>query len=217
MHVAAIMDGNRRWAVTQGWKKIIGHKYGVKSLENMLRWCRELDVKTFSVYALSTENLARSELEVGHLFALLGDFSSNISFFLDLDISVKMMGNLDLLPEKLQRTLKNLEDQTKQCGSLDFQVCIAYGGKDEIIRAARKICDAGEEITEENLEKYLDSPAQPDLIIRTGGNKRLSNFLMWQSAYSELYFIDKYWPEFEKNDLVQALDFYHNQKRNFGK
>lgn len=217
MHVAVIMDGNRRWAKNKGWTKLIGHKTGVELLHEVLEWCPKYGVNVFTVYALSTENLQRDPEELKSLFDLIKEFAEKKADFVKKNIRVKIMGRLADIREDSAKALEDLESATQNCTGVLFQICVSYGGRDEIVRAIQKFQTTGENITEENLSKHLDSALEPDLIIRTGGKKRLSNFLMWQSAYSELYFLDKMWPEFTEQDLKEAVQFLQNEQRNFGK
>ncbi|MBT4936721.1 di-trans,poly-cis-decaprenylcistransferase [Candidatus Peregrinibacteria bacterium] len=216
MHIAAIMDGNRRWAKKKAFPKFIGHKKGIEKLEQTLKWCLTHHVNIFTIYALSTENLKRDEKELNNLYDLILEFASKTKDFLKQDIRVKLMGGISEIREDAAEALFELEGATSNGQSLTFQICINYGGRDEIIRTCKKIQDNNIEINEENIQKHLDSPLEPDVIIRTGGHKRLSNFLMWQSAYSEFIFLDKYWPDFSETDLVNAIEFVKNEQRNFG-
>lgn len=217
MHIAIIMDGNRRWAKKKGVPKFVGHKKGIEKLKESLSWCQEHEVDVFSIYALSTENLKRDEKELNNLYDLILEFAKDKKSFIEKDIRIKLMGGISKIRKDSADALFELENATSNCKGLIFQICINYGGKDEIIRACKKAQSNNAEITEENIQKYLDSALEPDLIIRTGGHKRLSNFLMWQSAYTELMFLDKYWPDFLEADLVKAIDFIQNEQRNFGK
>ena len=217
MHVAAIMDGNRRWAKTKGWTKLIGHKTGVELLQDVLDWCPKYGVDVFTVYALSTENLKRDEDELKNLFDLIQDFASKVDDFVSKNIKVKVLGRVEDIRDDSAQALRDLEEATKDCTGVLFQMCISYGGRDELVRAVKKLETLGEEISEESIAKHLDSALEPDVIIRTGGKHRLSNFLMWQSTYSELYFLDKMWPEFKEEDLANAVAFLKGEQRNFGK
>jgi len=217
MHIAAIMDGNRRWAQKNKWKKFLGHQKGVQVLEDIVLACPQYDIKVFTVYALSTENLQRASQELNDLFKIIIDFCQKKENFKKNNIKVKILGNIKLLPSKVQESLFQLETYTNNSSGLLFQICLAYGGRNEIIRSMKKTMKNKEEINEKNIQKNLDSESEPDLIIRTGGHQRLSNFLIWQGAYSEFLFLDKMWPDFTKKDLEEAICYFKKQKRNFGK
>lgn len=222
MHIGFILDGNRRWAKKRLLPKAIGHKKGIENFENIVKICGEKEeIQTISAFALSTENLQRSEEELKNLFEIFSNFARKIEIFIKNKVHVRFLGNISLLPQDLQEDFQSLENHTKvfEGGRLNLNVCIAFGGRDEIVRAAEKVAQAHEEFTEENIEKYLDSRKSPpmDLLIRTGGKKRISNFMIWEAAYAELYFSEKMWPEFLEEDLEGALEFYKEQKRTFGK
>lgn len=228
-HVAVIMDGNRRFAERFGLKPWSGHQKGREKLDDVLDWTMELGIKFFTVYALSTENLKRSKEEVEHLMDI---FEQG---FLDAaedprvhknKIKVRAIGNYEILPERVRKAIEKAQEMTKHYDNYYFNVAVAYGGREEIIQAIRRIAkDAKEgkieieDITEELFSKYLytkDLP-DPDLILRTSGEERISNFLLWQIAYSELYFTDVYWPGFRKIDFLRAIRSYQRRKRRFGK
>lgn len=218
MHIGIIMDGNRRWAKNRGLPKSAGHYQGAKTLEKIVSLCPKYEIKTLTVYALSTENLKRSEQELDNLYKILIDFANKkTSIFQKEGVKAKVLGNLDLLRDDCASALKNLEKETQNGNKLLFQICIGYGGRSEITRAVQKLVESKEAITEENIAKNLDSNQEPDLIIRTGGDQRLSNFLTWQSTYSELMFLDKKWPSFNEKDMQKSIEHLQHQKRNFGK
>ncbi len=217
MHIAIIMDGNRRWAKKNGWKKILGHKTGMDVLEEVLDWCPKYNIDVFTIYALSTENLKRDNEELNNLFDLIKEFAQKKDRFKKDNIQVKIMGSIGDIRKDSAESLKILEEFTKNCDGLKFQICVAYGGRDEIVRSVKNLIKNKEDITEESISKNLDSSLEPDLIIRTGGHKRLSNFLMWQSAYSDFLFLDKMWPEFEEKDLKDAVEYLKKEQKNFGK
>lgn len=217
MHIGIILDGNRRWAVKNGFPKLYGHKKGLENLENILKILPKYKIKTFTVYALSTENLQRSAEELENLFSLITEFSSKTKKFVDNNIKVKVLGNTSLLSDDCQKSLQNLEDETKENDGLLFQICLAYGGRDEIVRAVQRTLAKNQEVNEANLSENLDSSLEPDIIIRTGGRKRLSNFLAWQSTYAELVFLEKMWPDFGEEDLKSILKNFEEESRTFGK
>ena len=229
-HIAIIMDGNRRWAMERGLEPWLGHRFGAKKLEEVIRWCLELGIKVVTFFALSTENLKRDKRELEELFKL---FKEKIEEQLNGDllhrnrIRIKVIGKKVLLPDDLRDLLERLEEATKGYDNLFVNLAVAYGGRAEITDAARKLAEdviSGkvklEDIDEERISRYLytaDLPIQePDMIIRTSGEERISNFLLWQSAYSELIFLDVYWPEFRKIDLMRAIRTYQKRQRRFG-
>lgn len=214
------MDGNRRWAVENGYPKIVGHTHGAKNLKRITLESARQGVEFLTMYALSTENVAnRSESELKHLFSLFVKLIDYRDLFKDNDVVFRAIGNIDGLPEAVQRTVRALEDETKENEGLTLTICVNYGGRDEIVRAARKIVAKGNEITEDTISSSLDYPGLPDvdLVIRTGGHQRLSNFLTWQATYAELYFTDIKWPAFDEAELTKAVEWFAEQKRNAGK
>ncbi len=221
MHIGLIMDGNRRWAKNLGKNKFFGHKKGVENLEMFTEICADdPEIKILTVYTLSTENMNREQKELDNLFALLEKFAKKWKKFVKNGIRVKIFGDVSKLPKSCQKALKELEEKTKNGEKLIFCPAINYGGRDEIIRAVNKLFKKiPQKITEKDLEKFLDTEDLPaiNLVIRTGGKKRLSNFMLWQSAYAELYFLDKMWPEFTEKDLQEAIFYYKSVQRNFGK
>ncbi len=221
-HVAIILDGNRRFAkrlILEPWK---GHEYGKEKVEAMLDYAKELGIKEMTFYALSQENIkSRPRNELEFLYKIFREF------FRDLDrkkieknkIRIKFIGNLDLLPSDLKEQCLELEKQTENNSGFLVNFAIAYGGRQEIIEAVKKILKnkiKEKDIDEKIIQQNLLLSGEPDLIIRTGGEKRTSNFLPWQSAYSEWIFMDKMWPEFEKQDLVNCIEEFKKRKRNFG-
>lgn len=220
MHIGLILDGNRRWAKKRGLPSAFGHKKGGENFEKIASLCAGRDdIIALSVYALSTENLLRDPKELEGIFKVFYSYEKKIASLQQAGMKVKFSGNLKLLPEKLQLCFQHIEGETSSGKKLLLQLCVAHGGKDEILRAAQKVHESREEFTVENLEKYLDSAVAPplDLVIRTGGAQRLSNFLLWQAAYAELYFTETLWPDFDEQALEEAIGFYHAQQRNFGK
>jgi len=229
-HIAIIMDGNRRWAMKRGLEPWLGHRFGAEKLEEVVEWCLKLGIKVVTFFALSTENLRRDRRELEELFKL---FKEKIEEQLNGDllhknrIRVKVIGKKELLPSDLRDLLERLEEATKSYDNLFVNLAIAYGGRAEITDAARRLAEdvvSGkiriDDINEETISRYLytaDLPIQePDMIIRTSGEERISNFLLWQSAYSELVFLDVYWPEFRKIDLMRAIRTYQKRQRRFG-
>lgn len=227
-HIAIIMDGNRRWARKKGLPTQLGHSQGVKALEKIAVACQELGVKYLTVFAFSTENWRRSKEEVDYLMELLAKNISDFDKKFDnRNVRIKAVGDKNGLPANLLEGVAKIEERTKNKDGLTVNVAINYGGRDEIVKATKAIVediengklDSNVEINEALLSKYMytkDDP-DPDLLIRTAGEIRTSGFLTWQSVYSELYFTDVTWPDFDEIELNKAIDEYNNRKRNFGK
>jgi tritrans,polycis-undecaprenyl-diphosphate synthase [geranylgeranyl-diphosphate specific] len=228
-HVAIIMDGNRRFAESFGLGHNEGHVKGRDKLEEMLDWCLEVGIRVLTVYAFSTENIYRDESEVDDLMRL---FEQNFRKAGDdkrvheHHIRVRAIGDTELLPESVQEAIRYAEERTGMYTDYSFNLAVAYGGREEILNAIRLLakdaCDGSveiDQIDEELFSKYLytsDLP-DPDLILRTSGEERISNFLLWQLAYSELYFTDVYWPGFRKVDFLRSIRAYQLRKRRYGK
>ena len=222
-HIAFIMDGNGRWAKKRGLPRNLGHKAGAESLERLLEEAAKLGISYVTVYAFSTENRDRPASEVEYLMGLMANYiDNNIARVKENNYRIRIIGNADMLDATLLKKVRELEELTKNKTGLSFNIALYYGGRDEILRAAKKVMESGvssSDVTEEMIAKHLDTAdmPDPDLIIRTSGEKRLSNFLIWQSAYSETYFCDKYWPDFGIDDLVEAIADYQGRDRRFGK
>jgi tritrans,polycis-undecaprenyl-diphosphate synthase [geranylgeranyl-diphosphate specific] len=229
-HIGIILDGNRRWASQRMFDPLIGHDYGAKKVEDLLDWCLRLNVKTVTMYVFSMENFMRSQKEVGHIMQLaetkLNDLLANKEIH-EYGVRIKVIGRLDLLPENVRALASKVEESTKNYSKYYLNVALAYGGRAEIVDATRKIAMEVKEgklnpkdINEDTISKHLYTSHLPrpdlDLIIRTSGEERLSNFLLWQGAYSELYFLDVYWPDFRKIDLWRAIRTYQLRSRRFG-
>jgi len=229
-HIAVILDGNRRWALKRSLNPWVGHKHGAEKVENLLDWCLQLGVKSITLYAFSTENFRRSKKEIEELMQI---FEEKLRKLLtdkrihQNQVKVKIIGRRELLPNSIKNIIEEVEESTKNYNKHFLNVALAYGGRAEIIDAAKRIAEKVKqgkldpnEINEKLFEKHLYTahlPKQdPDLIIRTSGEERLSGFLLWQSAYSELCFLDIYWPEFRKIDLLRAIRVYQKRKRRFG-
>lgn len=225
-HIAIIMDGNRRWAKLRNLDPRLGHKKGAEVLENMVKYCNKIGIKYLTVYAFSTENWKRSKEEVGALMLLLQNYLDDFSKRADTDnIRIKMLGDREGLSQGLLKSLDNAIERTKDNTGITFNVAFNYGGRDEIVKAVRKIVtDAkGNNVSIENIDEELISNSlytagmpDPDLMIRTSGEIRTSNFLPWQLVYSEFYFTDKLWPDFTEEDLNEAIDEYNRRNRKFG-
>ena len=221
-HVAIIMDGNGRWAKQRGLSRIKGHKAGAKAIENALDSALHLGVKVITVYAFSTENWVRPEYEVSVLMTLLFQFLKlQKKKLLDKDIKLSIIGDRSKLPLIVNREIDNVLEETKNNKSLIFNIALNYGGRAEIINAVKGIIEKRlkkEDINEEAFSKFLytkDLP-DPDLLIRTSGEIRVSNFLLWQIAYAELYFTDVLWPDFDTIEMLKAIIDYQKRERRFG-
>lgn len=220
MHVGIIMDGNRTWAKNLGLDFIFGHRAGVRALEKTMEACPYLGIKTLTVYAFSTENFKRPAEQVEGILGIIAESAVKYKEkLLGKNVRAKVLGNLQTLSSKITLPLLELQRATSgiEKESLTLQICVNYGGRDEIVRAVKNLIKNGEEISEENLSKNLDAPNDPDIIIRTSGHKRLSNFMVWQSAYSEFFFTEKTWPEFDAVELKRIIDEYKGRDRKFGK
>lgn len=225
-HIAIIMDGNRRWAKEQGKNVSFGHKEGAKTLEKIVRYANKIGLEHITVYAFSTENWKRAEDEVKTLMLLLQSYLDDYSKRADSEnIKVKILGDISVLSEGMQKSIKKCMERTKNNTGVTFNIALNYGGRDEIIKAIKSISkqvkdgkieidDISEELVSDNL--YTKGQPDPDLLIRTSGELRLSNFLPWQLVYSEFLFIDKYWPDFGEEDLDQAIIEYQKRTRKFG-
>lgn len=224
LHIALIMDGNGRWAKNKRMPRTYGHKAGCESLKRIAAACNDLGIKYLTVYAFSTENWKRSALEVAALMELFhGYLSESSSEFIKNNIKIKVIGDKTKLNPNLQRLIARTETITSSLTGLNLQVAFNYGGRDEIIRAIqRMLADVpkleGTQLTEKLFTAYLDTAdiPEPDLLIRTGGEKRLSNYLLWELAYSELYFSDTLWPDFTKEELIKIIEAYRYQDRRYG-
>ena len=217
-HVAVILDGNGRWAKKRHMPRTYGHMQGSKVVEDMLYVADDLGIKYFTVYAFSTENWKRSIEEVGTLMNILRKYLKDC-------VKCRVIGRKEELSEDIIESINNLEEKTKNNTGLNFTIAINYGGRDEIVRAVRKIADkvkAGEietsDIDEAMISDNLDTAGipDPDLLIRTSGEQRLSNYLPWQLAYTEFYFTDVYWPDFNREELIKACEKYNKRERRYG-
>ena len=226
LHIAIIMDGNGRWAKKRGLPKKMGHKAGAETLENITEVARELGVKYITVYAFSTENWKRSDEEISGIMDLLRQYlKEHIKTANKRDVRVKIIGKISRLDKDIQEQIALLEDLTKNKNGITLNIALNYGGRDELVRSIKKIADDTknnkiliENITEDLIPTYLDTNGIPDpeLMIRTSGEKRISNFLLWQLAYTEFDFSDKLWPDYSKEDLVTAIWQFQNKDRRFG-
>ena len=218
-HIAIIMDGNGRWAKKRGLPRTAGHKVGAETFSDIATYCRELGVEYLTVYAFSTENWKRPKDEVDTIMGLLEQYLQEAIDTMERDhIRLKILGDTAALSPKLQQMVAQTNAISTHYQGFQANICLNYGGRSEILRAARLCAEAGEEWTEENFGKYLWSAGIPDpeLIIRPSGELRLSNFLLWQCAYSEFYFCDTLWPDFDRAALDRAIIDYQGRDRRFG-
>jgi len=228
-HLAIIMDGNRRFAKELGLPPNAGHIFGRDKLEEVLEWCFELGIKNLTVYAFSTENFDRDSNEVKALMNLCKNElkkAAKDSRIHKNQVRIRVIGRLDLLPEEISKAAQDIMEKTKNYNNYSLNIAIAYGGREEILQAIKKIASDVKEnklkiddIKESIVSKYLytNGLPDPDIILRTSGEERISNFLLWQLAYSELYFSDVYWPAFQKRDFLRAIKTCQERKRRFGK
>lgn len=222
-HIGIIMDGNGRWAETRGLPRSEGHKRGVERVHEIVEAAKEVQAEVLSLYAFSIENWMRPEEEVAVIMALLeSTLKKEFESFVKEGVRFRIIGNRDKLPETTRAVVGIVEDETRNNSNLILQCALSYGGRDEIIRAVRKAVSAGarpDDITEKYIAGLLDTAgiADPDLIIRTSGEQRLSNFLLWQSAYSEFYFTNTLWPDFTREELLDAIHEYRTRSRRFGR
>lgn len=220
-HVAIIMDGNGRWAKRRGFPRLVGHHAGVRAVERTVRAANDLGIRTLSLYAFSSENWKRPESEVSGLMGLFRLYiRKKIGTLLAEGARIRFAGKIDGLPADIQQIVRDAEERTAGQKGLQLVICLNYGGRQELLDAMNRAAAAGEPfpLDEGTLRKYLYLPdiPDPDLIIRTSGEMRLSNFWLWQSAYSEFYFTDKFWPDFGPEDLAQALEAYSGRERRYG-
>lgn len=225
-HIAIIMDGNRRWAKEKGLDPKQGHKEGAKTLERIVRYANKIGLEYITVYAFSTENWKRTEDEVGALMLLLQNYLDDYSKRADTEnIKVKILGDITALSEGMQKSILRCMERTKDNTGVTFNIALNYGGRDEIVKAVKRIAKQVkeneiriEDITEESISNSLYTEGQPDpeLVIRTSGELRTSNFLPWQIVYSEFIFLDKNWPDFSEEDLDEAIRTYQKRNKRMG-
>ncbi len=225
-HVAIILDGNGRWARKRMMPRNYGHTQGSKVVEKICEEAYHMGIEYLTVYAFSTENWRRPKEEVDALMKLLGTYlETSIKTSAKNNMRVSIIGDITVLPEKIRKSIHDLEEASAGNTGLKFQVAINYGSRDEMLRAVKAISLevregrlTPDEIDEARFTQYLDTKdiPEPDLLIRTSGEQRLSNFLLWQSAYTELYFTDVLWPDFNKDELQKAVDYYSSRQRKFG-
>lgn len=224
-HIAIIMDGNGRWAKKRSLPRSAGHAAGSKNFKEIARYCNKIGLHYLTVYAFSTENWKRPKEEVDNIMGILRDYLKDAKNFKDENIMVKFIGNIDAMPEDIIYLIRDAEENSKDATGLKLNIALNYGGRDEIVHAVRKIAQevkenkiSPNEIDENSVSKMLYTAGQPDpdIIIRPSGEYRLSNYLIWQSAYSEFWFSDILWPDFKPKHLEQAIDDYNHRNRRFG-
>lgn len=225
-HIAIILDGNGRWAKKNKRPRNYGHLKGSENVEKICEDAYKLGIEHVTIYAFSTENWTRPKEEVDALMKLLTDYlKRSVKKSKENNMQVRVIGDVSILTPKMQDSIRELEEKSKKNTGLKLQVAINYGGRDEIIRSIKYLAtDLNkknikiDDIDEQLFNKYLDTAdiPDPDLLIRTSGEQRLSNFLLWQLAYTEFYFTDVYWPDFNKEELIKAIEYYNNRDRRFG-
>ena len=218
-HIAIIMDGNGRWAKEQGLKRTAGHEKGAKTVRDITIHASKIGINYLTLYAFSTENWSRPKLEVEFLMKLLEKyFKSELAIYLENNIRFKAIGDLSKFSTKLQKIIHNTEEKTVSCTGLTQVLALNYGSRDEITRAVKKLSEKKLDISEENIGKCLDTASIPDvdLLIRTSGEVRVSNYLLWQIAYAEMFFTKTYWPEFTTNELDDIISDFNKRERRFG-
>lgn len=219
-HIIITADGNRRYAKSHGMIKMLGHRKGVEIIEDIITAAKEFGVKYITFWLLSTENFEERTDEVKYMTELAKDFAEKYKdLCIENGIRIRHFGRKDRLPEGILNEINEMEEQTKDFTEYNLGLAIDYGGRNELIRAFQKIKEKGLEITEETVSKFLDTAEcpDPDLLIRTGGNRRLSGITPWAGTYAELYFTDTLFPDFSKEELKRAIDYFRSVKRNFGK
>lgn len=218
-HIAFIMDGNGRWAKRRLMPRKYGHKMGVEALKRVIAACDKLGVKEVSFYALSTENWSRPKDEIDALLGMIKKFADEeMKEYVDKNYRVRFMGELHRLPEETQKALESIAVAAMNNTGIVVNIGINYGGRDEIARAAAKVAERNLPVTAENIDAYLDTAGMhdPDIIVRCAGEKRLSNFMLWQSAYSEFVFVDDFWPDFGEETVLRIIREYSGRERRFG-
>ena len=226
-HIAIIMDGNGRWAKARGWDRLRGHREGAESVRMVVRACRRLGIEVLTLFSFSTENWQRSEKEVNGLMKLLSRFLKNeLREMLDNGIRLNALGEIERFPSSVYELLCDVMKKTESNTDMILNLALSYGGRAEITRAAKRIAQrvANGALSPENIDEqlisenlYTASMPDPDLLIRTGGERRVSNFLLWQIAYAEIYTVDVHWPDFREKELFDAIRDYQSRERRFGK
>lgn len=222
-HIAIIMDGNRRWAKERNLPSMVGHKKGVEALKNTLRACNDFGVKYLTVYAFSTENWNRKQDEVDYLMELVAiTLTNELAEMHNEGVQIRFIGDLSRFSEKLQKILENAINTTKNNTGVVLQIALNYGARDELTKAVKNIVASGikaEDVTSDVISKYLYTAGvpDPDMLVRTGGEQRISNYLLWQIAYSEIIIESEFWPEFGKDLLAKSIQEFGRRQRRYGK
>ncbi len=222
LHVAITMDGNGRWATLRNHPRTFGHEEGLRTVKRIVKAASDLGIKYMTLYAFSTENWKRAESEVGFLMNLIHNhIIKELNFYTENGIKINHIGDLEKLPVMIQKDIKEAMDKTKDFTGMTVNLAINYGGRDELVRGIKKIVDnkiASDKIDEKLITKYLDMPESPDvdLLIRSGGEKRLSNFLLWHIPYAEQIYIDTLWPDYTKEEFYNNIEEYQKRNRRFG-
>ncbi len=222
LHVAITMDGNGRWATLRNHPRTFGHEEGLRTVKKIVKAASDLGIKYMTLYAFSTENWKRAESEVGFLMNLIHNhIIKELNFYTENGIKINHIGDLEKLPVMIQKDIKEAMNKTKDFTGMTVNLAINYGGRDELVRGIKKIVDnkvASEQIDEKLITKYLDMPESPDvdLLIRSGGEKRLSNFLLWHIPYAEQIYIDTLWPDYTKEEFYNNIEEYQKRNRRFG-
>lgn len=218
-HIAIIMDGNGRWAKKRGMIRTEGHKKGVETLEKILKYSDKLGIKYLSVYAFSTENWNRPRLEVETILMLFNKYLKNkFNDFMEQNVRLVISGNRERLSKSLNETIDEITNKLKNNTGIVLNICFNYGGRLDILESVKKTIENGEDITEDNISKNLYNSfiPNPDLLIRTGGEFRISNYMLWQIAYSEIYVSDLLWPDFDEKELDKSINSFCNRDRRYG-
>jgi undecaprenyl diphosphate synthase len=217
-HIAIIMDGNGRWAEAQGLKRVKGHEKGADVIRDITTYCANTpEIERLTLYAFSTENWKRPKLEVEFLMKLLERYlKQELPVYLENGVRFEPIGDLTRFSKSLQKLMNDVVEKTAHCDRLVQSLALNYGSKNEIVRAVNCLIDTNQEVTEESITATLDSKSDVDLLIRTGGDKRLSNYMLWQAAYAELFFTETLWPDFSANELQDIINSFTTIERRFG-
>ena len=217
-HLAVVMDGNRRWAKINGFLEKLGYSQGLKTIQRLIEVCVDEKIPELSLFAFSTENWARAKDEIDFIFSLLEKtLDDKLSLFIENDIRIRVIGNLSMLDKRLLDKLLDAEEKTKDCKLLCVNLAISYGGKDEIVRSAKRCVEKNLELNEKNIFENLDLPLDVDLLLRLGDAKRISNFLLWQCAYAEIHFSNTLFPGLTKKEFKGIIRDFYKRERRFGK
>ncbi|MGV8169139.1 MAG: polyprenyl diphosphate synthase [Candidatus Nanoarchaeia archaeon] len=226
-HIAIILDGNRRFAKRLNLDPWKGHEYGEKKVEKLLEWCKELGIKELTLYAFSMQNFNRPKIEFDYLMKIFREMCKKLledKRLEEQNIKIRFIGRIELFDKEIQELMHKVMEKTKNNASYILNMAMAYGGREELADAVKTLANdvkngkiSADKINEELISNYLYMKDEPDMIIRTGGEKRTSNFLPWQSIYSEWFFLEKHWPEFEKEDLIECINEYSKRERRLGK